>query len=299
MRILFCCDPLRSGVPDEVYQREVKAAERAGLMYSLIDFDALMRENDVARAVRRVGPLSAPEPAIYRGWMLRPEAYGRLEKALRQRNVILINDEQAYRHCHYLPESYTAIRAYTPRTVWLYSGREVDVNVIMEILRPFGNKPMIVKDFVKSRKHEWLDACYIPAANERAEVERVVHNFVARQDEASWHEGLVFREFVELEPLAKHSKSGMPLSREYRRFYLDGRLIAETPYWDEGVYGKVRPPEGMFQEVARNVKSRFFTMDIARRKDGGWLIVELGDGQVAELPQSVNVDEFYHELASV
>ncbi|GHO44008.1 ATP-grasp domain-containing protein [Ktedonospora formicarum] len=297
MRILFCCDPLQLREPDEAYQREVNAAERAGLMYSLIDFDAFTREDNVARAVRRVGPLSAPELTIYRGWMLRPEVYGRLEKALRQRNVILLNDEQAYRHCHYLPESYTAIRAYTPSTVWLHSGRDVDMNVIMEILRPFGSKPVIVKDFVKSRKHEWFDACYISAANERGEVERVVNNFVARQDEASWHEGLVFREFVQLEPLAKHSKSGMPLSREYRRFYLDGRLIAEAPYWDEGVYGNMRPPEELFQEVVRNVKSRFFTMDIARRKNGDWLIVELGDGQVAELPQSVDIDAFYHELA--
>ena len=35
--------------------------------------------------------------------------------------------------------------------------------------------------------------------------------------------GLVCREFVELEPLARHSKSGMPLTKEFRLFFLDAR----------------------------------------------------------------------------
>jgi hypothetical protein len=45
--------------------------------------------------------------------------------------------------------------------------------------------------------------------------------------------GLVFREFVELEPLTAHSKSGMPLSREYRTVFLDGEPLLTADYWDE------------------------------------------------------------------
>jgi hypothetical protein len=37
-------------------------------------------------------------------------------------------------------------------------------------------------------------------------------------------------------------------------------------------------------------------LDIAKRKDGGWLIVELGDGQVAGLPDHANKGEFYAKL---
>jgi len=47
----------------------------------------------------------------------------------------------------------------------------------------------------------------------------------------------------------------------------------------------------------RQVKSRFFTMDIAKRNDGEWAIVELGDAQVAGLPDTADVHKFYQVLS--
>jgi len=86
---------------------------------------------------------------------------------------------------------------------------------------------------------------------------------------------LVFREYVEFEPLARHSKSGMPLTKEFRLFFLDGAPVYTTEYWEEGDYSGAHPPEGLFADVARRVDSRFFTMDVAQRRCGEWLIVEL------------------------
>ena len=43
--------------------------------------------------------------------------------------------------------------------------------------------------------------------------------------------------------------------------------------------------------------SRFFTMDIAKRVDSDWMIVELGDGQVAGLPDRADTGAFYQALA--
>ena len=37
-------------------------------------------------------------------------------------------------------------------------------------------------------------------------------------------------------------------------------------------------------------------MDVAKRVDGGWMIVELGDGQVAGLPERADVGAFYRAL---
>ena len=51
-----------------------------------------------------------------------------------------------------------------------------------------------------------------------------------------------------------------------------------------------------FAAVAGGVRSRFFTMDVAQRRDGDWLIVELGDAQVAGLPENADVDGFYKAL---
>jgi hypothetical protein len=113
------------------------------------------------------------------------------------------------------------------------------------------------------------------------------------------NEGLVFREFVEFEPLAQHSKSGMPLTREFRQFFLDGRRILSTPYREEGDYSGLHVPEDLFQNVEQQVQSRFFTMDIARLRNGEWMIVELDDGQVAGLPERANVQAFYWELAKL
>ncbi len=37
-------------------------------------------------------------------------------------------------------------------------------------------------------------------------------------------------------------------------------------------------------------------MDVARRREGDWMIVELGDGQVAGLPERANIEAFYRTL---
>ncbi len=40
-------------------------------------------------------------------------------------------------------------------------------------------------------------------------------------------------------------------------------------------------------------------MDIAQKKTSEWIIMELGDGQVAGLPDNANKKEFYKNLISV
>lgn len=290
--ILFCSDPLESHEADHAFSREATAARKLGLVYELIDFEALVLDHDCVRAVRRVKPRQEPTAAIYRGWMLKPDQYAELHESLSAKNVRLINNPAAYRHCHHLPESYAVIESHTPRSVWMKLTGELSMEVVMELLRPFGSAAVIVKDFVKSRKHEWNEACFIPSASDRGAVEAVVRRFLDLQDE-DLNEGLVFREFVEFEPLATHSKSGMPLTREFRLFYLDGRPLLSARYWDEGDYGGIVPPLDCFAGVAAQIRSRFFSMDIAQRHDEkGWMIVELGDGQVAGLPETVDAGSF-------
>lgn len=42
-------------------------------------------------------------------------------------------------------------------------GKEPDLQTIAtEVREKLGPGPYIVKDYVKSRKHEWDEACYIP-----------------------------------------------------------------------------------------------------------------------------------------
>lgn len=301
MRVVFCADPLAPRRPDPAFEDEVAAVERLGLTYDLVDYEALVNDNDPQQAVRRVAEQTTPVAGLYRGWMLKPECYERLFGALAARGIRLINDPRAYKHCHYLPESYAAIEGYTPRSVWttIAPGELANppLDRIMALLRPFGSAPIVVKDFVKSRKHEWAEACYIPSAADREAVERVVRRFIVLQGD-DLNVGLVFREFVEFEPLMRHAISGTPLAREYRIFFLDGQPIYQVEQWAEGEYGGAAPPVAQFQSIAGSIQSRFFTMDVAKRLDGEWLIVELGDGQVAGLPARTDVLEFYRRLTT-
>lgn len=54
----------------------------------------------------------------------------------------------------------------------------------------------------------------------------------------------------------------MPLTKECRLFFLDGRLAYSSEYWEEGEYGGASLPIDGFADVARNVRSRFFTMEL-------------------------------------
>jgi len=167
---------------------------------------------------------------------------------------------------------------------------------VMESLNEFGDKPVILKDYVKSRKHEWNEACYIPSASDRKVVEKVLNRFLDLQGQEV-NEGFVFREYVEFQPLATHSKSGMPLTKEFRLFFIDGTLLHALEYWEEGDYGGIKPPLNLFDDFVKQVNSRFFTMDVAQHTNGEWMIVELGDAQVAGLPENADAMKFYESLS--
>jgi hypothetical protein len=296
MLLLYCSDPLARRRPDEAYVSEVEVAAGLGLEHALIRLEPLVDDGDAEEAVKAVPVSPAPRLAIYRGWMLRPFQYDRLYQALARRGIRLINDPDAYVACHFLPASYDRIAGLTPRTVWLplSPGSPLpDWSLLQALLRPFGSSPLVVKDYVKSRKHEWAEACYIPDASDREQVERVAGRFLELQG-SDLEGGLVFREFVRFTPIGIHPQSGMPLAREYRQFWLDGELLAVTPYWEGQDDGGPLPEA--FHQVAGTIESRFFTMDVGERQDGAWQIVELGDGQVAGLPERLDISAFYAGL---
>jgi hypothetical protein len=296
MLVLYCLDPLERHRPDDACAAEAAVAERLGIPWAVIDHDAVV-QGQAERAVRRVPAQDALTTAVYRGWMMTADQYRLFDEALAARGVRLINDPGAYRHCHHLPESYPVLEGQTPRSVWMPVASEVEMDRVMELLRPFGAAPLVLKDYVKSQKHAWGEACFIPSASDRQAVERVVRRFLELQgpDLAG---GLVFREFVEFEPVGRHPRSGMPLTLEYRLFFLDGRPLLCAEYWEEGDYRGEGPSVERFAALAAKVRSRFFTMDVARRKGGDWLVVELGDGQVAGLPDRADVEAFYRGMAA-
>ncbi len=231
---------------------------------------------------------------------MRPEVYADLYASLLDRNWRLINTPEEFRHTHLLPESFGAIAEHSPRTAWIPAAAQADLDpaTILDALASFGSGALIVKDYVKSRKHEWNEACFIPDASDTAAAVQVIQTFLSRQGR-KFQGGLVLRAFEPFAPLTTHSQSGMPLTREYRLFFADGEVLSAAEYWEEGRYGAEPLPLEQFRRVARQIGSRFFTMDVAQRTDGVWRVMELGDGQVAGLPDRLDHAAFYAGLAKM
>lgn len=289
MILLFPADPLDARQIDPFYSAEMEAAESANITYAVISFETLLVNPQ--QAVRNI-PSDHPL-AVYRGWMLTVKQYEGFFNALALRGIRLINDPAMYRHTHHLPESYPLIAKQSAKTIWLNAQSTLDE--IMEALRIFGTSPVILKDYVKSQKHYWNEACYIPSAADAAAVERVVSRFLELQG-SDLVGGLVFREYLTFEPLPTQSEKGLPLTKEFRLFWLDGTCLYATEYWDNGDYGESAVPAEIFNQVAQTIQSRFFTMDVAVQTDGRWLIVELGDAQVSGLPEHADLVAFYNSL---
>lgn len=292
--ITIFCDNIINGKVDPDFEEEYKSAIELGFAVGLISFEAL-NDSAITKSISRIKEQEQLKPAIYRGWMIRPDKYELLYQALLKKNVKLINAPDEYTTCHYLPSSYQFIKDLTPATSWIEINGTVDFEKVFELTDRFKDDPIIVKDYVKSQKHNWKEACFIPKASDRDSVKKIVSRFVDLQGDGL-NVGLVFRKFEELEFLVNHSKSKMPLTKEFRLFFLNRQVIQVLSYWDEGDYGDTRPALRIFEEIGKKVTSNFFTMDIATKRNGDWVIIELGDGQVSGLPDHASKDDFYRAI---
>ncbi|MDG1332253.1 MAG: ATP-grasp domain-containing protein [Crocinitomicaceae bacterium] len=294
MIVIFCDSVIDNKVVEPDYLDELNAAKRVGFHTSLISFEELT-DGNIKRALRLINPSEIKEKGIYRGWMLTPEHYQSLYDGLIKKNIELINTPTEYKHCHYLPESYELIKDNTPKSNWSRANDPINEQVVIELTEAFANSPIIVKDYVKSEKHYWKEACYIPDASDTHNILAITEKFIELRG-SSLNEGLVFRQFEELEFLIDHSKSGMPLTKEFRVFFANKKIVSVFDYWDEGEYGETKPELDHFIQIAQTIDSNFFTMDIAQKKNGEWIIMELGDGQVAGLPDNAHIEKFYKLL---
>jgi hypothetical protein len=285
--IVFCRDPIEPRYPDRAFDREVEACRRLGLGYILIDHDAADRRNDGVAAIAGLRPSDNPMMAVYRGWMLTVEGYATLHGALASRTVTLINSPEHYAACHHWPEACRHLPGIAPRTVTVEADSVRNPDAVADALAVFGGRAVIVKDWVKSQAAGyWREACHIPDSSDFRAATKVVDRFLELQGD-SLAGGLVFKEFHEL------AKTG-GMADEWRSFILEGTVIGTWPR-DEIEGGG--PPADLVAAVASSLPSRFFSADFARKTDGSWMLIEVGDGQVSSIPDSADPDVVFHALA--
>lgn len=281
INFIFCSHPLYPKMIDEDFEEEFLAAglEHACALFSYENFET----GKLSLYGEDISGLT-----IYRGWMMKPELYRSFFDKLKEKGIILINTPEEYERYHTFPGWYADFRDDTAKSVWEDQGTVESALLLTRGLEG----PYIVKDYVKSRKHEWYDACFINDISDKVNTERIIRNFINRQD-TDLVGGVVLRQFERLNPIGFHEKSGMPISEEYRVFVFAGRIMIIDDYWRAEKELCLSDKEKQWIEsAAKKVKSNFVAMDVARREDGRLIIIELGDGQVSGL-QQIKPNDFY------
>ncbi|MER5726800.1 ATP-grasp domain-containing protein [Streptomyces sp. NPDC002138] len=277
MPVLYCRDPLNPRRVDEHFAPEAQEVRAAGGAVALIDHDALLG-GDAQEAVARVP--AGLGSAWYRGWMIPADRYAALAEALGRRGTELLVTPEEYRTAHELPGWYRVFADITPASAWRPTkpGERVTSEDLAVLAEPLPRGAGIVKDYVKSRKHEWEQACFIPDLADTAGLTRVVRRFVELQEE-SLTGGVVLRAFEEFSRLES-------VAAEVRVWWLDGRPRMLTPHPDSPSGRGLAPDLDHIGSAVRRLGCRFVTTDVALRTDGVWRVVEVGDGQVSDLHRS-------------
>ncbi|MEU5874055.1 ATP-grasp domain-containing protein [Glycomyces sp. NPDC047369] len=282
--LLLCADPLapaRSRRPDPHFARDAEAAADV----AVIDHDALVR-GDAEEAVRRVP--AGLGPAWYRGWMMTARRYADLEAALADRGCTLATGSGAYARAHELPGWYPVFADRTPSSV-----HTADLDAIEDwsawAAVELGTEAAIVKDYVKSRKDAWDTACHLPDLADAGQRHRVIARFLELQG-ADLYGGVVLRAFEDFT-----APSGT--TEQARVWWLDGRPVQTTAHPDTPQVHVDPDLTGLDRSVSA-LGCRFITTDLARRSDGVWRVIEVGDGQVSDFPQGADIAPLIEALTS-
>ncbi|WP_329388921.1 ATP-grasp domain-containing protein [Streptomyces sp. NBC_01351] len=275
--VLYCADPLGGRRVDAHFAEEARMLRAGGAATALVDHDALLA-GDAERAVARVP--AGTGGVRYRGWMIPAARYAELDEALRGRGAELLVSPEAYRRAHELPGWYETFAALTPVSAWLPTapGEIPDAGRLTALAAGLPSGAAVVKDYVKSRKHEWHEACHVPDLADPAALHRVVSRFVELQDEFLAG-GVVLRAFESF-------VAPRGTATEVRVWWRDGEPRLFTAHPDSPVVEVAGIPARDLEPVRAAVRAlgcHFVTTDLALRADGVWRVVEVGDGQVSDL----------------
>lgn len=275
---------------DPFWEKEAEAAKSVGFGVSIITDS------------HDVGPLSLSnrsESYLYRGWIVKPPYYQEMCATASQP---LLTSYHNYLWSFNFPQWYKVFTEHESPASFTFTGDEIQnlglTGIAEQVSKQVGAKPLILKDWLKSRKHEWFDACFIKDASDVTELVRVMSNFFTLQGR-DFYGGLVFREFLSLKKLGSHPKSGMPLPIEFRTFFLNQKPMITSMYWNNDVeypVGVESPPQAWLEEIGKKMVSPFVALDIAQSEDGKWWVIEVNDGGTAGYPDNIDSKEFYSLL---
>nr|WP_255653115.1 MULTISPECIES: ATP-grasp domain-containing protein [unclassified Myxococcus] len=213
--------------------------------------------------------------------MLTVRQYTDFAAAAAQRGVTLLTSPSSFENAHWLPRWYDALSRFTPHSVWTDGP---DLDAFEACCSRLGSGPAVLRDYVKSLKHSWAEASYVPDAANLPAARAVARRFLELRGE-DFAGGLVVRAFEQF------------TTTEARTWWVHGQCILVTAHPDTP--GDL-PTGTNLQSIASTVAALdlpFVTVDLVLRADGVWRVVELGDGQVSDRPKSTSPATFIAAIA--
>lgn len=278
-KMLFPSSMLNPARVDEAFQWQVDGVSALdGPPPALVDLGSL-NNTGYGKSLRRV---EEGDTLVYRGWMMSPQDYVALADKVEAAGATLLTSAEKYRKAHYLPGWYVPFCNLTARSIWFPA--ETSIDEIHDVIASNMTGPLMVKDFVKSRKHEWDDALFMLNV---AELPRVVGNFLNLQGDAL-EGGVVIREFEDFDRFIG----------EVRAWWVHGELVMVTAHPDTPDRSFV-PSDEFLGQVANAVSAiacPFVTTDITLLVNGEHRVVEVGDGGVSDFPVTGDIQKLLSAL---
>ena len=197
-------------------------------------------------------------------------------------NLRLINSPQQHKNIADITNWCYVLEEFTPKTYTQWG----DLN----------DGKWIVKGRTNSKKSMWTTHMF---ADGRESLINTIRNLL--DDTFISDQGLVVREYIPLKTLG-HGVTGLPITNEYRFFFVKDKMVASGFYWSEHPdYFQETPKEAIdfammvSKVVVDKIDTNFYVLDVAEKEDGGWILIEMNDGQQSGTC-CIEPDLFYSNL---
>lgn len=228
-----------------------------------------------------------PEGSLVVGRMSVLPFYRELEIDIKNRGCQLINTYRQHQFIADMREWCQALGDLTPK---LYER--------LQDLPEVG--PFVLKGQTNSKKHLWNTHMFAETRRDAVIVAGRLAEDTLLNDQV-----IYARDYVPLKRLMT-AFNELPITEEYRFFVCKGKIVCGAFYWASHADDLAEvpdansvPTEFLLQAIDRiGDKANFYSLDVARKEDGGWMVVEINDGQMSGLSMN-SPAVFYSNLFAV
>ena len=219
-------------------------------------------------------------PAVWIGYIPTPERYAAIYAAALEKRIRLLNSPDEHLNVQEFDRTYPLLDGLTPTSIIVTA-----VDQCADAVEQLG-LPVFVKGAVQSRKSRGWKACVAETADEL----RLLCGHLLELDNRS-RGRVVVRKLVKLRH-SRISAERFPLGREFRVFLHRGEVVGWGYYWEgDDPLKALTPGEEqsvltLATEAARRVGTPYIAVDVGQTEDGGWIVIETGDGQFSGVSQT-------------